>query len=417
MDQIDEFVEACRTQDISKLEALTTEGFPAYLYVSQICRLIFEDRDRLCGWLERYLKRHPLNQILEGGLYRHLKSWRTQYEIYVAIRDNEPLDRIYDLFSRWDHEIHSECALSVAIACKFLQMEIPTLVVDVFRRFKLAHDIDTALSVAEHIDDFGEGYVEHARTRAVDDLIWSFVRGPESTGHTEQKAIWDTVHPLEHGFRTRILRLMISRLPRGSREWGCGPHLLRSLAGAGYRDLYDEARDLLGVEPGVAVVRDLTLEQRIHERENDILYVSTIREASVLVESLADLLTVDVKLARLSVRRDWHHILMYHLCVTGRRDMVRDVVSVDGHTPEDGAYPHKDYLRLTWALDEQERRLRTEVLSSEVLNRNVLGLVHMYSQSNRFIGWIGARGRECWSGSYGRCRCRRRGTRRRTPRW
>lgn len=89
---------------VERLDARIVDGFPAYLYLRPIIDVAIEmGGDSLVGYMARYVRTHPLNQILRGALYRHHQARFDGYNLFLAIRDgktDEDAERVHDLCSQ-----------------------------------------------------------------------------------------------------------------------------------------------------------------------------------------------------------------------------------------------------------------------------------------------------------------------------
>ena len=405
---VEAFDLACRAGDIDRVRSLVEAGFEAYLYVDQIWKTIFDTaQDRLFEWLVDYIRRHPLNAILAGGLYKWSECQILQYRLYVAIRDSQPLDTVYDLMSKlseYTETTRSDAVyIDVALIVKLIHISPAIPVVEALRMFLLEQNLKTIRNCEMwnrmEIDD--HTFDEIADNRAMDyvEVLWRYVGVDYSTERDNHRRHWAWVHKADPEIRDRILRLMVSA---GHHTNFTRYDLLQSLLSAGYPDLHarvseEYAKAGLEVRP-----RGLEVQSQWSD-DDDRLYgltlilhhTTTIPDASVTVEEIRRLLSGNtLEIDDGSYSSSLVISLLYSAISHGARDEIRHItfyesdvklIDPDGNwSAEFIERPSPCYQHLQRYFDGHNRDVRALVTALDgegILCRNVLGVVCDYLEN------------------------------------
>ena len=232
------FQEACRRADIETITQMIQNGYPAYLHGDRMFQAVFESgSDDLFHSVVRYLKLHPLNALLRGGLLRRHSREIAQYNLYMGVRDDVDEDRLHDLLSRWadrDPRLHFNVRLASRLVSR---PSPPPHVISTLRTWRLSTELDRIEQNFQYglmatRDDDGQIRVSRLMVRGHSFLdtpavIWSFV--PDS-----QPDFWPVFCTLDPALRTGILTGMLLRVPFYHRQ----AQFLDRIVASGCHDIY-----------------------------------------------------------------------------------------------------------------------------------------------------------------------------------
>ena len=428
---VEAFDLACRAGDINRVRSLVEAGFEAYLYIDQIWKIIFDTvQDPLFEWLVDYIRRHPLNAILSGDLYKWSRCQIFQYRLYVAIRDSRPIDTVYELMSEYTEPYKHHVNIDVALVMKLIHISPPVPAVQALREFLLERNLEIIRSFErENSMDVDQSiFDEITKNRAMDhvEVLWDYVDENYDTNHDHRRH-WALIQGADPEIRDRILRSIVRGSPRPYSDL-TRYDLLQSLLSAGYPDLHAHLSDeyeKAGLEvqdnpwqPRCAPEEELL--HRFRKLTMILRHKTTIPEAFVTMEEIRRLLrgnTLAIKEG--SYPSSLAIILLYSAISRGAREETRNVTVHESYMmwvdrreparelPQDplqdpGQDPAQDpaqdpgdgyrdvefrqrlspnYQRLQRYFDIQNRDVRAVVISLDgdgILCRNVLGLVCEY---------------------------------------